>query len=47
MQSVPNTHTLIFFFQYLIGFIGVWYEHAALPPTVALMTADRPEQDIS
>ncbi len=44
--SVNPTHPLLLF-QYLVGFVGVGYEHTALPPAVALMTADRPEQDIS
>lgn len=34
-------------FPYLVGFIRMRYQHSPLPPTVALVTADSPQQHIS
>lgn len=32
---------------YLVGFVGSWYKDTTFPPAIALVTTDRPQQDIS
>lgn len=32
---------------YLIGFVGAWHKDTTFPPAVALVTTDRPQQDVS
>lgn len=37
---------LSLFHTYLVGFACVWYKYSSLPPAVALVAADRPEQHV-